>query len=153
VFPTSATMGNTNLLLFPQAGRDLTNPDIGYHYEPMDYVFGNDFFTNSTITITNGAAVGVFAGSSHAYGIGLDDSANLFSDGSPTALNRIVRANVVQEFANTNWSAPLDQCISVWTTPLNPPQAHFRFTEWSVPAQDSQHFYGSEGVDFPVDFR
>src|SRR6185503_19680255 len=104
-FPTNVTARNTNLVITPQAQRDSDGLyDLGFHYDPLDMVFGAAVFTNSTILITNGGAVGTFVSSPNAYGIGLGDNARLFSEGSPTNLNAIVRYNVVAEQANSSWA-------------------------------------------------
>src|SRR5439155_15766710 len=79
VYPTNQVIGNTNLVLFPQAQRDTDIPDIGYHYEPLDYVFGTAFFTNSTILITNGAAIGLFCAAQASYGLAPDNGTTLIS--------------------------------------------------------------------------
>ena len=51
----------------PQAQRDnFGNPDLGYHYDPLDYAFGGcSFYTN--VTFTAGTAVGWFHTSSGWY--------------------------------------------------------------------------------------
>src|SRR5207237_312479 len=106
VYPTNTTIGNTNLVLSPQAGRDIDTPDIGFHYSPVDFVFGSAFFTNSTILITNGAAIGTFAAaSSYLYGLAPDANTTLISDSSPTNLNRIFPYNMAMEQANSAWSS------------------------------------------------
>jgi hypothetical protein len=153
LFPSNTTVGNTNLVIAPQIERDDGLPDLGWHYEPLDIVFGSVYFTNSSILITNGAAVGTYLISSGTYGIGLADNARLFSEGQATNLNRIVRYNTVQEQANNNWT---NRGPSIFTTPtsvVNAPQARFRFTGFSIPARDAEHFYGSDGgVDLAVPF-
>jgi len=58
---------------------------------------------NSTLTLTNGVALGVYGGSG-TYGIYIRKSGNLVSFGLPTNLNEILRYNTVQEQSATNWS-------------------------------------------------
>jgi hypothetical protein len=151
VFPINAYLGNTNLVLAPQAQRDLYAWDLGYHYDPLDYVFGYSYCTNFTsILLTNGVAIGTFAPASGSGGILLDTGATFTSEGSPTNLNRIVRYNTVQEQATTNWqtyTAP-----SIATSSSGTPQARFRFTDWSVLASDADHFLGAQSVEFSVPF-
>ena len=43
----------------PQAQRDTDSPDLGYHYDPLDCVFGG-VHANSNLTFTAGTAVGWF---------------------------------------------------------------------------------------------
>ena len=153
LFPSSITVGNTNLIITPQVERDQGLPDLGFSYSPLDMILGAVLFTNSTILITNGAAIGTFVLSPDAYGIGLSDNARLFSEGQPTNLNHIVRYNTVQEQANTTWAAYRGPSIAAVAASVNAQQARFRFTGWSAPARDAAHFYGYAGdVDFAVPF-
>jgi hypothetical protein len=103
-----------NLTLYPQAQRDnIGNPSLGYHYDPLDYVFGGcDLYTN--LTVTNGAAIGWFDGygsvslSGQPYGISLNDGANLTFSGTATQPAWLAQYNMVQEWGNgidwTNWT-------------------------------------------------
>src|SRR5205823_9764875 len=77
----------------PQAQRDTDGPDLGYHYDPLDYLITNVSLTAS-LTLTNGVAVGVYGN----YGINLTSgSASLVSEGAPANLNRLTRYQTVQE--------------------------------------------------------
>ena len=148
---------NTNLTLSPQAGRDTDTPDLGWHASPIDYVFGGVYVTNSTITLNPGTVVGLYsptnAGNNY-YGIALSDAAKIFSEGSATNLNRIVRYNTVQEQSSTTWNTtPIDHIISDTAEVAHTPEARFRFTEWSIPAADTHHFYGYSGTDLAAAFR
>lgn len=92
----------TNLTLSPQAQRD-TNamPDLGYHYDPLDYAFGGSI-GNSNITFTAGTAVGWFRTSS-GYGIQIGQGLYLqyyttvSFQGTVQAPDYWVRLNTVQE--------------------------------------------------------
>ena len=92
----------------PQALRDTnSSPDLGYHYDPLDYVFGGcDLQTN--MTFTNGTAVGWFgvagASSSEPYGMALDNGANLTCSGNATAPIYVARYTTVQEGGGVNWA-------------------------------------------------
>ncbi len=90
--------------LEPQAFRDTGSPDLGYHYDPLDYVLGNVRISGATLTLTNGVAVGFY---SPGYAFGsciLENGASLVSEGTPTNPNRLVWYNTVQEQATTNWT-------------------------------------------------
>ena len=99
----------TNLILGPQALRD-TNaaPDLGYHYDPLDYAFGG-CLANSNVTFTTGTAVGWFrttSGYSGYEGQGLYMHTNSVAafQGTATAPDYWVRCNSVQEEgANAPW--------------------------------------------------
>ena len=90
-------------VLSPQAQRNTGTPDIGYEYDPLDYVVNGMTLTN-TLTLTNGVALGAY-GSSSSYGISISGTGKLISGGSPTSLNHIVRYSTVQEQSTTNWSS------------------------------------------------
>ena len=129
-----------DLTLLPQAQRDTDVPDRGYHYPPLDYALGNAGISNATLIATGGVALATFSPSISAYGIGVIGSAQLHVEGSPASLNRLVRYNTVQEQANTNWSAsPGPQFKNV-----NGTHARFRFTDFSMLAQETDHVRGDE---------
>jgi hypothetical protein len=151
-------IGNTNLTLLPQAGRDTDTPDLGYHYTPIDFIFGGAYVTNSTITLQPGTAIGLYSptnGGSSTYAIALADSSKFLSDGAPANLNRIVRYNTVQEQSTSTWNTtPNDHIITAWSGlgTVVAPEARFTFTEWSMPAADGHHFRGYSGTAAVVPF-
>jgi hypothetical protein len=128
--------------LSPQAQRDTDTWDLGYHYDPLDYVVSGRTLT-ATLVLTNGVALGTY-GASSGYGLRIDANGQLFSEGSPTRLNYIVRYSTVQEQATTNWSsstvAPSVKGNNASVT------ARFRFTGWSLLANCGYHFYYSVGT-------
>src|SRR5206468_817763 len=103
VFPIKKLIGNTNLLLSQQAQRGTGIPDLGFSYSPLDFVFGDTIFTNSTILLTNGVAIGTFSPIDDNAGLVLDGTVTFVSEGSPNLMNHIVRFNTVQEQYTTNW--------------------------------------------------
>jgi hypothetical protein len=133
---------SNSLVLSPQAQRDTDAPDLGYHYDPIDYAFGNVTLQDATVTLKAGAAVAAYASTYGTPGLALGNNSQFLSEGSPTNLARIVRYNMVQEQVNTNWSAYQHDMVLAGSTYSVSPQARFRFTGWSVPAQDNYHFYG-----------
>jgi hypothetical protein len=46
--------------LSPQAQRDTDTPDLGYHYDPIDYLADEFQVTNALLTITGGAVIGCY---------------------------------------------------------------------------------------------
>ena len=51
---------SANTTFSPQAWRDTgAMPDLGYHYDPLDYVFAGLWPTNATVTINPGTAIGI----------------------------------------------------------------------------------------------
>jgi hypothetical protein len=123
---------NTNFS--PQAQRDTDIPDLGYHYDPLDYAL-DIAASNATINVLPGTALCMYGVN---YGIWVYSTATLNCTGTATSPNYVVRYNTVQEQSNTNWeSTSWEGCI------LAPGQedtssANFFFTDWSVLAGDYQ---------------
>jgi hypothetical protein len=86
----------------PSAPRDTntTTVDLGYHYCPLDYLI-NNVSNSSTLTLTNGVAVGVYGN----YGINLQGG-SLYSQGTPVYLNVLTRYQAVQEQPATLGGSP-----------------------------------------------
>ncbi len=101
----SNTMILTPTTFSPQAQRDTDLPDLGYHYDPMDYVFGG-VISNANLTFTAGTAVGWYRTASgyRSYGapivgIGLNMANSAIADfqGTLAAPDYWVRCSTVQE--------------------------------------------------------
>jgi hypothetical protein len=133
VLITTNLTGNT--VLAPQAARDTDLPDLGVHFNPLDFVVSARP-VSASLVLTNGVALGVY-GTSTGYGLGLNPG-SLVSEGAPLALNRIVRYNTVQEQSTTNWSSStVAPAVKVFSTA---PTVRARFTGWSVPGGVGKHF-------------
>ena len=119
----------------PQAQRDTDTLDLGYHYDPLDYVVDGLVFTNAALTVNCGTAI---AGGNEP-GIQLQRGSSVVSIGTPLYLNWFVRYQSVQEqsvqLGGTNISA--GQTISAAG---NPP-AQFQFSEFACPANGGSHLY------------
>ncbi|HZR20223.1 MAG TPA: hypothetical protein VFE51_23270 [Verrucomicrobiae bacterium] len=124
-----------------QAQRDTDTPDLGFHYDPIDYAICAFYATNAAITVNPGAALGFFGTNAFTYGFGLGGSASLNCQGTPTALAEFCAFNTVQEQANTNWASPSYALITDGFTPADA-GAYVRFADFSVLAQEVPHFYG-----------
>ncbi len=122
----------TNITLGPQAQRDTDTPDLGYHYDPLDYVFDELRITNAAANIEPGTAIGTCG----PYGIAVWAGATLISQGIPTNLNHITRYNMVQECSNTNWVGDGNILDGDWKGGSPAPQVAFRFVDLSQPAAD-----------------
>ncbi|HEX5219982.1 MAG TPA: hypothetical protein VFZ59_10485 [Verrucomicrobiae bacterium] len=140
----------TNLHLVPQAQRDLGSVDIGFHYYPLDFVFGGVNVTNATVTASNGVVIGTR--NVNGYGLGIGNNAVFVSIGKPESPNRIVRYNLVQEQATTNWATSSRE----WRIYTGFPNSSFpsrvttRFTHISTHASGGENFYTSDGQDAGV---
>ncbi len=75
----------TDTTLYPQAPRDTDIPDLGAHYDPLDYLLSNLNLTNATLILTNGVAVGTYG----TNGLTLQNGAKFISEGTPVNLNRL----------------------------------------------------------------
>jgi hypothetical protein len=91
----------------PQATRDTNRaPDLGYHYDPLDYAFGgvNDY---SNLTFNAGTAMGWFElpGSGGAgYGISIYDKVMVWLNGTASQPCIVARYDTVQEGGNGLWT-------------------------------------------------
>jgi hypothetical protein len=72
---------------------DTDTPDLGYHYSPLDYLVNNTTITNATLTITNGAVLGLY----NTLNFHLRDQAHIVSIGAPNTPNRFCDYYLVQE--------------------------------------------------------
>ena len=138
----------TNLTLSPQARRDDSGPpDLGWHYDGLDYVFGGcDFYAN--LTLTNGVTLAWYedygsAGGDYGqpYGLTLNDGAIFTSSGTVPQPNWITRFNTVQETVNGQWGQRGWMAGILINAGTNaPPQINAQFTKWSCPAGVTGYF-------------
>jgi hypothetical protein len=133
-FSYSQTLG-------PQVQRDNDTPDLGYHYDPVDYIADLLIVTNATLTLANGTAIACYNDS----GIVLQDGSTVVSSAMPLTPNWFVRFSSVQEqplLLGTN-NPPF--CIGVNPHPYGAtgPTGQFRFTRFSAPAGGGYHLYNS----------
>lgn len=125
----------------PQAQRDTDTPDLGYHYDPLDYSFGG-CHANSNITFTAGTAVGWFRASSGYYhagqGIHLGDKQIGLFYGTVTAPCYWVRLNTVQE--NDRTAGQSAGGFTGWAnTSADVADLYARFTRFSMMSYDGNH--------------
>jgi hypothetical protein len=105
--PIPVLSSNFNVLttLGPTALRDKDTPDLGYHYDPMDYVFSS-VNINTNMTISAGTAIGWFKPSSTTWAIHLADKTAIAFNGTLEAPDYFVRTSTAQE-GNTGWGTGL----------------------------------------------
>lgn len=118
----------TATTLSPQAQRDTDLPDLGYHYDPIDYAINTLTVTNTTLTLTNGVALATFGNN----GIWLTDGSQLYSEGTPLDHNHLSRFFNVQE-QPTNWGGGTlwsMTTINPYNYGVSPPIAQLRFTDF-----------------------
>jgi hypothetical protein len=130
-----------NYTFFPQAQRDTDTPDIGYHYDPIDFAI-DIAVSNATVTVLPGT---VLAGYGTQYGVYLFTNGIVNCQGTATSPNYFVQYNSVQEQSNTNWETTA--WVGLFVTPYEPDNssASFGFTDWSVLA-GAEQIYGQSGA-------
>jgi hypothetical protein len=85
------TAADTALSAYAQ--RDTHVPDLGFHYDVIDWLACSFVVTNATLTITNGTTIGYY----DDPGIWLQGGAAIVCEGTATAPNRFVNYRTVQE--------------------------------------------------------
>jgi hypothetical protein len=135
----------------PQARRDTnSSPDLGYHYDPLDYVFGG-VNVYSNLTFTAGTAVGCFElpnSYGNGYGISIFDHVVLALNGTASQPCTVARYSTVQEGGTGLWrdkswpSAIVGQSLSggYGMNPANAAQVWLNFTRHSALAGDPPHY-------------
>ena len=130
VYTNAAISANT--IWGPQAPRDNSGvPDLGYHYDPLDYLVGN-VTVPASLTLTNGVAVGLMGSASVMFqpSLTLQPGGNLFSQGTALNLNHLAHYANVQE-------QPVNMGFGALATPIGSGvvnSALFRFTDISMAA-------------------
>ncbi len=120
----------------PQVQRDTnSNPTLGFHYDPLDYLVDKLTITNGILTVTNGAAIACY----NEPGLQLQNGSSIVSIGTPLLPNWFVRYQSVQEQAivlgGTNISS--GQTVSSSGGAL----ALFQFSKFAGPAFGGFHLY------------
>lgn len=118
--------------LYPSATRDTDVPDLGYHYEPLDWGVGGKT-VSANLWLTDGVVLGVYGASP---GLTLLTGGSLTSQGTAARPNWIVRYNTVQEQAVSAWSASGGTSVVGGGSGISA-----QFTHWSLPANNGRHFY------------
>ena len=145
VIDTANALTN-NLTLSPMPGYGATDaPDLGYHYDRLDYAMGNARISGATFILTNGVAVGFYSPDPTFGACIPENGAILVSEGTPTNPNRLVWYNTVQEQASTNWAGGW----GFWDTFAfdnydADVTVNFRFTEFSRLADGWGHIGGGD---------
>jgi hypothetical protein len=98
--------------LYPRAGRDTDLPDLGAHYDPLDYAISFVYLTNATLRVEPGTALGVFNPSNSTIaGLYLGGGAQFLPAGRADSKVMVTHYATVQEMANTNWNGPITALV------------------------------------------
>lgn len=150
---TAGTNLITAQLLVPSVQRNTnSSPDLGYHYDPVDYAFGGVYVSNTTMTVGPGTAIATFGTNGYSFGLGFGGGSSLSSTGEPANQNWFVLYNTVMEGASGGWSAPSNSVTGEQDGATPAPSINARFTAWSVLAQDACHFY-APGYNGQINFQ
>ncbi len=135
-FAYSNVTVSTEMTFYPQAQRDTDIPDLGWHYAPLDHVFGG-CVAATNITFSAGTAVGWFrttSGWNHAgHGIKANDRVTITFAGTAEQPAYWLRANLAQENCNGIWQGGYGPGgITGWAWPnfANSPIVRARFTKF-----------------------
>lgn len=128
---------SNNITLNPQAQRDYDTPDLGYHYDPIDYLVDEFWVTNATLVVTNGA---VLAGYNDPDVL-ITDGSSIVSIGTPLAPNWFTRYSCVQEQPLNLGSVTVNGISVDPYHNISGPSGTFRFTKFSCPAGGGYHLY------------
>jgi RHS repeat-associated protein len=138
VFSNVTISASTNFI--PWVPRDTnSSPDLGYHYDPLDYVFGGcNYSTN--ISFGPGVAVGWFQATGSAlsspYAIALTNKANVSFNGNATEPDIIAHYLMVQEGTNGVWTnSGLGGIVINGSGGALQPQLFADFTKWIADAR------------------
>lgn len=105
----------------PIAPRDTSsNPDLGYHYDPLDYLVGG-MTLSAPLTLSGGVAIGIHGPYSFLSG-------TLRSTGTPLHRNQVALYSAVQEHSVVSWA---NACATYLLYAWNP-DTRFGFTDFSL---------------------
>lgn len=118
----------TPTVLTRQVQRDIDLPDLGYHYQPIDYLAYDWTITNTSLIITGGVAIGYF----NHNGLVISGGTTVHSEGTPTAMNKFVHYQTVQEqpLRVGTYAAGSGFPVNSWRGTGTPALGFFRFTEF-----------------------
>lgn len=133
-----------NVTLQPRATRDTDTPDLGFHYDPLDYCTGNGtILSNANLTLTNGVALGFYSDDPGFFppcALEIQSGGKVVSEGAPTNLNHVTWYNTVQEQSSTNWTrGQAYEAIACWDYSGAVPEIRCRFTDFSALAGGFPH--------------
>jgi RHS repeat-associated protein len=133
--PTLFTNAISNIVLSPIVARDTNSaPDLGYHYNVLDYLVGTHDISRGTAVLTNGVAVGFYRSIDSDLTFALLVSETLLSEGSPERLNTVTIYNTVQETPDPTWCYPANCDVFLTDEDGVGTSLNFRFTRFTAPA-------------------
>jgi hypothetical protein len=112
------------------------------------------YLTNTTFTAIPGTVFAAMATTTGTYGLAIANGAQFLCQGTPTSLCRFVNYNTVQEQHSTNWFTPGNgMLVDNYSGTLPASVINCRFTDFSILAQDTSHFYSSSSPGGTIGFQ
>ncbi len=127
--------------LSPQVQRNIGTPDLGYHYDPLDYIFNNTM-VNANLTFGAGTAAGWFTTPAATGGLLMATNTTIAFSGTVAAPDYWVDGYTVQEGGGTPGGSGSGIVSTYSMIPSQFVQA--RFTRFSALAAD-QYFLSTFG--------
>jgi alpha-tubulin suppressor-like RCC1 family protein len=122
-----------DLTLAPHAQRGTNAPDLGYHYDPIDYAVSSVLITNATLKVDPGTAIAVFHPTNTIRsGFILSHNAKFQAAGRADSKVIITHYATVQEMANTNWNGPITELLFTAAYLSGSPELRCRFTDFTT---------------------
>jgi hypothetical protein len=128
-----------NTTFDPRAKRDTDVPDLGYHYDPLDYIVCGYILTNATLKLTPGTALACCNDS----GVVVEDGSSIISLGTPSTPNWLTRYQSVQEqpISLGPYGPSSGFVVNPYHYGANGGIGTFRFSKFTCPAGGGYHIY------------
>jgi len=134
---------SADTVLTKQVPRDTAEPDIGYHYDAIDYIADTVKISNAKLTIAPGVVVAGY----HNAALWPAEGAELVAAGTPAAPIWLVRYNTVQEqpvsigeYGTSSGVVINPYCTNV----LERADATLKFVRFSIPANTGYAYYNTQ---------
>jgi len=126
-------------ILSPQVQLETGSPDLGFAYDPIDYITHAVTVTNCSLTVAEGTAIACY----NESGIWLQEGSSISSIGTPCAPNWFTRYQSVQEQPLSLGAFTPASGINVASPHSGSPAptAKYRFSRFSCPAGGGFHLY------------
>jgi len=121
--------------LSPQVQRDSDAPDLGYHYDPLDYIFSNTV-VNANLTFGAGTAAGWLTPATLSGGLIMTNNVTVTFSGTVTAPDYWAEGSAVQEGGTTPKDSGSGGISSAYYTYTPSQFVQARFTRFSALAAD-----------------
>jgi hypothetical protein len=142
----SNTTTSASMVLYPLVQRNTGPPDLGYHYDPVDWLVDNYTVTNAVLEVQPGTVIASY----NDPGIVLQDGSTLVSIGTPIAPIWYTRYQTVGEQSVSLGTSAVAQAVSISSAPVSnsPPTATLQFSKFSSPAGGGSHLIHSVSPDY-----